>query len=369
MTSRGEVTGETDAFPTWRVGIHTSIAGSFDQAAEKAHNLTCTAFQIFSSSPRMWNAREPRSEELAAMSRLRLLYDLHPLVIHANYLINLASANPALRKQSLEAFRGEIGRAAALGAEFLVLHPGSFRDTSVESGIRNIAASMREAIGDTPLRGVSVLIENTAGQGSCIGKTFEELQDILALLDGLPIGCCIDTAHCFAAGMDISTSEGLEKIINSLERTVGLDKVKIIHTNDSRSAMGSRLDRHEHIGKGGIGMEGFGRIVNHPALRDKTFILETPFDAPEDGIRNMKAIRSLRLEDKRKLKIRHATDEKQNNEEKQTRHRAPQAAVPGIQLSDHSTDRNGPAANSRQAVSRITRTTGSGVRQSGKANR
>ena len=124
------MTSETDVFLSWRVGMHTSIAGSLDQAAEKAHHLTCTAFQIFSSSPRMWKPREPRQEEVRALDRLRRSYDLHPLVIHANYLLNMASPEPALRKRSVEAFRGEVGRAAALGAEYLVLHPGSSRNGS-----------------------------------------------------------------------------------------------------------------------------------------------------------------------------------------------------------------------------------------------
>src|ERR1035437_5892674 len=138
MTSRSEVTSETHAALSWRVGIHTSIARSLDHAAEKAHQLTCTAFQIFSSSPRMWKPREPRHEEIAALALLRQRYDLHPLVIHANYLLNLASPEQALRKRSVEAFRGEVGRAAALGAEYLVLHPGSFRNGSVEAGIRRL---------------------------------------------------------------------------------------------------------------------------------------------------------------------------------------------------------------------------------------
>lgn len=242
----------------------------------------------------MWKSRYPRPDEIAGMKRLREKYDLRPLVIHANYLINLASPEPKLRQQSLEAFRGEVVRAAALGAEYLVLHPGSHRNTSVESGIRTLAASIVEAARDTDFGGVTLLIENTCGQGDTIGCSFEQLRDILARLDGVPAGCCIDTAHCFAGGMDVSTSEGLAKTIASLKRHVGLGRVKVIHTNDSRSALGSRRDRHEHIGKGGIGSDGLRRIVNHPALRSKAFILETPIDEPGDDRRNVQAIRALR---------------------------------------------------------------------------
>jgi len=362
MTSKSEVTDDTDAFPTWRVGVHTSIAGSFDQAAEKAHTLTCTAFQIFSSSPRMWKSREPRAEEIAAMASLRRRYDLYPLVIHANYLINLASPEPALRKQSVDAFRGEIGRAAALGAEYLVLHPGSFRQATAEMGIRTLASSIREVSRKTPFGGVTLLLENTAGQGSCLGSTFQELQDMLALLEGLPVGCCIDTAHCFAAGMDISSQAGLQSIIRSLEETIGLERVKVIHANDSRSALGSHLDRHEHIGKGGIGLEGFRRIVNHPALRDKTFILETPVDVPGDDRRNMEAIRSVRLPSPQR-------NGKQQIKQKQSGFRTRDKVSPSTRYSSAEPQRKAALPSARRKTSATRQQTGTRVRQSGKANR
>lgn len=241
----------------------------------------------------MWKARDPRRDEITALARLRQSYNLTPLVVHANYLINLASPDATIRTRSVEAFRGEIGRACTLGAEYVVLHPGSFRNGSAETGMRTFAESVREAARQTPFGSVTLLIENTCGQGNTLGGSFGQLQDMLAMLDGLPAACCIDTAHCYAAGMDISSPHGLQKIIGSLQETVGLERVKVIHTNDCRSALGSRHDRHEHIGKGGIGTEGFRRIVNHPALRDKTFILETPIDAPGDDHRNMQAILAL----------------------------------------------------------------------------
>jgi deoxyribonuclease IV len=290
------VTEESQPASKWRVGVHTSIAGSLDQAAERARQIGCTAFQIFSSSPRMWKSRYPRPDEIGAIRRLRQAYDLRPLVIHANYLINLASPEANLRQQSMEAFQGEVARAAALGAEYLVLHPGSHRNTSPEQGIRRLAASVVESGRKVDFGGVTLLMENTCGQGDTIGCSFEQLRDILAQLDGVPAGCCIDTAHCYAAGMDVSTSAGLDKTVSSLKRHVGLRRVKVIHTNDSRSALGSKRDRHEHIGKGGIGLEGFRRIVNHPALRHKAFILETPIDEPGDDRRNVDAIRALRCE-------------------------------------------------------------------------
>ena len=295
MSQVSEAAKETEIPTCWRVGVHTSIAGSLAQAAEKAHELGCTAFQIFSTNPRMWKSREPTAEELAAVARLRRQYDLHPLVIHANYLLNLASPDRTLRKRSLNAFREEIGRAVALRAEYLVLHPGSYRESSAEEGIRTLADSIREAMRETPPEGVRLLVENTCGQGNTLGGSFAELRDILALLDGLPADCCIDTAHCFAAGMDIASAPGLDAMVAELDRTVGLERVQVIHTNDSRSPLGSHRDRHEHIGRGGIGREGFRRIVNHPALREKVFILETPIEKPGDDRRNLRAIRSLRF--------------------------------------------------------------------------
>jgi deoxyribonuclease IV len=294
MLAVGEGKGETEAFSKWRVGVHTSIAQSVEQAAERAHQIGCTSFQIFSSSPRMWRAREFSAQERSAFSRLRASYDLSPLVIHTNYLVNLASPDAALRQRSLEAFIGEIRRAEALGAEYLVLHPGSWRGGSREQGIRDLAASIREAARNGPLNKTTILVENMCGQGNVLGGNFEELRDVLALLDGVKVACCVDTAHCFAAGMDLGTALGLTSMLTALDRTVGLQRVPVIHTNDSRSPLGSHRDRHEHIGKGGIGREGFRRIVNHPALRDKAFILETPIEQEGDDRKNLQAIISVR---------------------------------------------------------------------------
>jgi deoxyribonuclease-4 len=302
MLSVGEEKNDAEAFSKWRVGVHTSIAGSLDQAAERAHQIGCTAFQIFSSSPRMWRTRDFGAAELASFGRLRARYDLARLVIHTNYLVNMASPEPGLRKRSIEAFVGEIRRAEALRAEYLVLHPGSFREGSREQGMRDLAASLRLAMRKAPLARTTILIENMCGQGNVLGGSFEELGDILALLDGLPVACCVDTAHCFAAGMDLSSPQGLSAMLETLDRTVGLHRAPVIHANDSRSPLGSRRDRHEHIGKGGIGMEGFRSIVNHPSLRDKVFILETPIESEGDDRRNLQALRSVREPSTRRLR-------------------------------------------------------------------
>jgi deoxyribonuclease-4 len=283
--------------PAWkdgslRVGIHTSIAGDVTAALEMAHGLGANALQIFSSSPRMWAQGSSRIAETEA-SRFRARRNelaLGPLVIHANYLINLASPNPVLRTQSVQAFHQEIVRAMALGADFLVVHPGSRLESSVETGVAAIAESLKQAARGLKLGELRILLENTAGQGSSLGSRFEELKAVLDACSGLPLGICIDTAHLFAAGWDIRGAEGLEATLRHIEDTVGLDRVRVVHMNDSKTALGSRVDRHEHIGKGKIGLDAFREILKHPLLAGRAFILETPIDKPGDDKRNVAAL-------------------------------------------------------------------------------
>jgi len=280
----------------WRVGVHTSIAGSLDRAGEHASRIGGNTLQIFSCSPRMWRARDLLREEISSFTRVREQRNLFPLVVHCNYLINMASPDPVLRERSREAFIAEIQRAEAMQAHYLVLHPGSFREGSPEQGIRHLAASVRSALREAPPVQSTILIENMCGQGSVLGGTFEQLQEVLALLEGLPVAACVDTAHCYGAGIDLSAEAGLRWLVEAVSRTIGWSKVPVIHANDSRARLGSRLDRHEHIGRGGIGSEGFRRIVNHPQLRDKIFVLETPLEEDGDDQRNLETLRSLRAD-------------------------------------------------------------------------
>jgi deoxyribonuclease IV len=278
-----------------RIGIHTSIAGSLDQAAVRAAELRANAFQIFSSSPRMWRARTPSPDEIRNMRETRERHDLAPFVIHDNYLINLAAADPQIRLQSIAAFRGEIERALVLGANYLVAHPGSYREQSLEQGIRTLVESLAKAA--KGLRGpLALLLENTAGSGSAIGSRFEELAELRRLASdrvGFEIGFCLDTAHCLAAGYDVAARAGLEETVREADRILGLTNVHVIHTNDSKTPLGSRVDRHEHIGEGYIGIPGFRRILNHPRLRSKAFILETPIDRDGDDRRNLETLKNL----------------------------------------------------------------------------
>jgi deoxyribonuclease-4 len=276
-----------------RLGIHTSIAGSLARSAEQAKELGCTAFQIFSSSPRQWRASEIDPAAARELDRLRQRYDLYPLAIHCNYLINLASDDATIRARSLAGFRGELERGLATGAEYLVLHPGSAKNGDRGRAVQNVVAGLEECARGLALGSLTILIENTAGQGGSLGC---DLDEVARLVRGpnLPMGCCLDTAHSYAAGFDLATGPGIAAWSAAVESTMGWDAVRVIHTNDSRAPLGSHRDRHEHIGKGGIGREGFRALVNHPQLRDKAFILETPIDKKGDDRRNLQAIRGLR---------------------------------------------------------------------------
>ncbi len=286
--------------PAWkdgsiRIGIHTSIAGDISGALDLAHGLGANALQIFSSSPRMWShpgARIPEADAARFRDRRKEL-QLGPLVIHANYLINLASPNPVLRTRSIQAFHQEIVRAMAIGADYLVVHPGCAMGARMESSVGLVAQSLKQAVRGLNLGDLRILLENTAGQGSAVGSRFEELKAILDACPDLPLGVCIDTAHTFAAGWSIHTEEGLSAALQDIDRTVGLDRVAVIHMNDSKTRLGSRVDRHEHIGKGLIGLKAFGRILSHPLLARCAFILETPIDKPGDDKRNVAALWKL----------------------------------------------------------------------------
>ena len=281
-----------------RLGIHTSTAASLENAALHAAELEANTFQIFSSSPRMWHARAPDPGQVKLLRAARRRFDLNPLVIHVSYLVNLASADPAIRVKSIAAFRGELERAAAIGAEYLVLHPGSYRGRSVEEGIADFVAALRDAAAGFDSRGLTVLLENTAGAGSHLGSRFEELASIRERagdVTGLPIGYCLDTCHLLAAGFDITTPAGLRATVGAAERLLGMVNVRVFHVNDSKTPLGSRVDRHGHIGEGHIPLAAFRRILKHPKLRGKPFILETPIDEPGDDRRNLDTLKRLVL--------------------------------------------------------------------------
>ena len=279
-----------------RIGIHTSIAGGVQNAAERAYRLGCNTFQIFSSSPRQWAPYELSRPQCDEIKRLRDKYDLKPLVVHTNYLINLSSTSELFLRKSVEAFRGELERALNLCAEYLVLHPGSFRGMSREEGLLRTSAAIAAAGQglDLAKHGLTVLIENTAGAEFSLGGSFEQVAEVLERLRGLvPIAACIDTCHTHVSGYDIVTAAGFSNTLSHLDATIGLSNVRVVHCNDAKAARGSKLDRHQHIGKGNIGKEPFRRLLNDSRLAHAAFIAETPIDVPGDDRRNVAALRAL----------------------------------------------------------------------------
>ncbi len=279
-----------------RIGIHTSTAGGIRNAAERAYRLGCNTLQVFSSSPRQWAPYELSHPVCEEMIRLRAKYDLNPLVIHTNYLVNLASTNQLFLKKSIEAFRGEVERALAMCADFLVLHPGSFRGADREAGLLQTAAAIAASTQGLDLAGagLTILIENTAGAEFSLGGSFEQVTEVINRLRGIvPIAACIDTCHTHVAGYDIVSNEGIGQTLQQLDATIGLNNVKVVHCNDAKAARGSKLDRHQHIGKGTIGTEPFRILLNDLRLAHAAFIAETPIDQPGDDRKNVEALKKL----------------------------------------------------------------------------
>jgi deoxyribonuclease IV len=288
--------GRSDKPASRRIGIHTSIAGGVENAAERAYRLGCNTLQIFSSSPRQWAPYELGRPQCEQMKRLREQYDLKPLVIHTNYLVNLASITETFLKKSIQAFRGEIERALALCAEYLVLHPGSFRGADREKGLLQTAAAIAVASRGLDLGkgGLTILIENTAGAEFSLGASFEQVDEVIDHLQHhVPAAACIDTCHTHVAGYDITSEQGFAETLGKLDATIGLKNVPVWHCNDAKAAQGSRLDRHQHIGQGTIGAKPFRWLLNDSRLAHAAFIAETPIDNPGDDRRNVDALKKL----------------------------------------------------------------------------
>lgn len=282
--------------PARRIGIHLSTSGGVFRAAERAHEIGANTFQIFSSSPRMWRPAQLEPTHCAQMRRLREQYDCFPLAIHTSYLVNLCSQNPVVREKSVHAFRGEIERALALGAEYLVLHPGSWRGLTRAEGLELAAESITRASEGIPIddSDFRILIENTAGAEFSLGGSFEQVAELIEKLRPVvPAGACLDTCHCHAAGYDLRTASGYEETIRLLRGTIGLENIRVWHMNDAKAPRGSHLDRHQHIGKGTMGLPAFGRLLNDPRFAHCAFIAETPVDDPGDDRRNVETMLHL----------------------------------------------------------------------------
>lgn len=276
-----------------RIGFHAPIKDGLHESLIIAKETGCDAVQIFSRNPRGWMAKPLTRESIEVFRRAKLATKLSPILIHTNYLINLAASDELLLVKSIASFREEVQRAIALGVDYLVLHPGSARGSCEADGIETCARSLKVATKGLKLGRLRILLENTAGQGECIGHRFEHLRAIMDACPKLQLGVCVDTAHSFTAGYDIREEEGLDATIEIIRRTVGLRNVRAVHFNDSRAPYNSRVDRHWHIGEGHIGREALRRFAQHPKLAHAAFILETPYDDPRADLKNLEALRSF----------------------------------------------------------------------------
>ncbi len=278
------------------LGAHMSVAGGIHNAIDHITRVGGTALQIFTRNQRQWNAKPLQADEIKTFKDKREKAGLEHVASHASYLINLASPKQQMLNNSIRAMADELVRCQQLGIKWVVVHPGSHGGSGLESGLERVAKSVDAVI---ELAGPSVtstiLLETTAGQGTSLGAAFDELEFILSRTR-FPerLGICVDTCHIFAAGYDISDSIGYEKTIYELEKTIGLERVKMFHLNDSKKEAGSRIDRHEHIGRGRIGLDGFACLLNDERFRHIPMVLETPKskDLAED-VENLKTLKGL----------------------------------------------------------------------------
>ena len=279
-----------------RIGVHVGTSGGCWTAVKRAVDAGANTLQIFSSSPRTWKNAPVKAEDAVKMREELAANDVGPLVIHASYLINLCSQTEAVRTNSIQGFRGEVERALDLGASFLVLHPGSWKGLTREEGRRLAAEGVQRAIDGLPWQNtpLHVLIENTAGAEFSLGGSFEQVAELVETLKPCaPVGVCLDTCHTHVAGYDLVSSEGYESTMAQIAQTMGTDAVRVWHCNDAKAPMGSKLDRHEHIGEGTIGAAAFRRLLHDGRFAHTAFIAETPVDEPGDELRNVSMLRAL----------------------------------------------------------------------------
>ena len=288
-----------------RLGAHLSIAGGLPRAVDRAVASRCEALQIFTKSAGQWRARVLPPDEIAQFRARVEQTGIHPVVAHNSYLINLAAADPALRAQSLASLGEELDRAEALGLLGLVMHPGSYTSGTERDGLDLIGDGLGAVLRARPRAKTMILLEHTAGQGTNLGHRFEHLAAILARLNGSPrVGVCLDSCHLIAAGYDICSDDGYRATFEAFDRLVGIDRIRAFHLNDSKKPCGSRVDRHEHIGRGCLGLEPFRRLLNDPRFAALPMLLETPkLDTPESrrksdadpwDLRNLRILRKLR---------------------------------------------------------------------------
>lgn len=274
-----------------RLGVHTSIAGGIELSIERAKRLGCNTLQIFCHNPRNWTKPIISDESLQKFRKLRELYDMNPVFIHCSYLINIASGDRTIRNLSKEMLIWELRIGELLKADYLVLHPGSASMNKLKG--KELAKRILKSINELKPWNIKILLENTAGEKGDISSTIEELAELLDASGNMGGGICLDTCHAFQAGYDLRSLEGIEQLSLLIKNIIGHGKVKLIHLNDSKRDFSSRVDRHEHIGKGKIGESGFKRFLNHPDFRGIPVILETPKKSDRDDIMNLRTVRRI----------------------------------------------------------------------------
>lgn len=276
-----------------QVGFHVSISGSIDLAVDRALELECTTFQIFTRNPRGWNFKALQDAEATLFREKRKKANFRNVVTHMPYLPNLAASDKSYAKKSRASLKEEMSRCGALGVDYVVAHIGSHMGKGTAVGVRNVIEACNEAL-DGAANGTVLLIENMAGQKNSVGARFEELRMIL---DGVRqtdrIGVCLDTCHVFAAGFDISNKEGVESTMELFDSTVGIGRLKVVHLNDSKGPLGGNLDRHEHVGMGKIGPKGFKAFVRYGHVSDLPFLLEVPQDEKRTDAAEIAYVRKL----------------------------------------------------------------------------
>lgn len=267
-----------------KFGSHLSVAGGFENAFKEGVEVGCDCLQIFVKNQRQWSAKPITEEQVAAYKQAEKETGIGPVVAHASYLLNLASPEAANRDKSIKALIDELQRCEALGVMGLVLHPGAHMGDGIDQGIKRISTSLNKAHTATKGFKCRVLLESTAGQGTTIGHEVEHLGQIIdGVKQGERLGVCLDTCHLFAAGYDIRDGDAFEAMMQAMDASFGVDRIACIHMNDSKFDLGSRKDRHEHIGEGFIGRKGFVNVVNDARLADVPRILETPKEDDDKG--------------------------------------------------------------------------------------
>lgn len=276
-----------------RYGVHLSVAKGYPKAFERGKAIGCTTAQIFARNPMGWKSAALAAEDAEACREALKVQGIAPLIVHTSYLINLGSPTKKLFAQSAAALQDEFGRAHALGAEYVVLHPGKHMGKGLKRGQQRIGQGIDLAMAQMP-RDVSLLLEMTAGQGTEIGSRASEIADLLGLVTrSEALGVCFDTAHAYAAGYDLGSAEGLDRCVEELDDAFGLKRIRAIHLNDSKAGFGERVDRHEHLGLGKIGLVSLGRFLRLSKLGGIPRVLETPIDSVRDDAENLRIALAL----------------------------------------------------------------------------